>query len=134
MPLLQVVVFQEKQGILQQINICPSNKPKKACIRPCDINNSTQSLTSIYHHTATEGLYRLCVAKVSWTSMLAEVPYQFGFVCSSICMQCKISESSVFSFFSHEVSHHKVRKVIDSSFWKKRSRWVSLGGLKKSLK
>ena len=27
---LQVEVFQEKQGILQQINPCPSNKPKES--------------------------------------------------------------------------------------------------------
>ena len=32
-PLLQVGVFQEKQGILQQIILDPSNKPEKVCIR-----------------------------------------------------------------------------------------------------
>ena len=30
LPLLQVDVFQKKQGILQQINLCSSNKPKKS--------------------------------------------------------------------------------------------------------
>ena len=30
LPLLQVDVFQEKQGILSQIKLCPSNKPKKS--------------------------------------------------------------------------------------------------------
>ena len=34
LPLLQVDVFQEKHGILQQIILDPSNKPEKACIRP----------------------------------------------------------------------------------------------------
>ena len=32
LPLLQVGVFQEKQGILQQIILDPSNKPGKVCI------------------------------------------------------------------------------------------------------
>ena len=44
-------------------HICPSNKPKKACIRPCDANNFTQSLTRKYNHTAAESLYRLCDEK-----------------------------------------------------------------------
>ena len=61
--LLQVDVFQKKQGILQQINVCPSNKPKKACIRPCDTNNSTLSLTNMPYHTATESPYHLCGCK-----------------------------------------------------------------------
>ena len=65
LPLLQVDVFQEKQGILQQIILCSSNKPKKACIRPSDTNNFTQSLTRKYHHSATESLYCLCGAKIS---------------------------------------------------------------------
>ena len=80
LPLLQVNVFQEKQGILQQIIQCPSNKPKKACIRPCGTNNFIQNLTRKYHHTATEGLYPLRGAKISWTSTLARVSYQFDFV------------------------------------------------------
>ena len=46
--LLQVDVFQKKQGILQQIKLCQSNKSKIACITPCDTNNSTQSL---HNHT-----------------------------------------------------------------------------------
>ena len=36
---------------------------KKACIRPCDTNNFSQSLIKKYHHTATESLYRLCDEK-----------------------------------------------------------------------
>ena len=60
---LQVDVFQKKQGILQQINLCPSNKPKKACIRPCDTNNSTLILTNMPYHTATESPYHLCGCK-----------------------------------------------------------------------
>ena len=45
LPLLQVDVFHKKQGILQQIKLCQSNKPKKAFIWPFDTNSSTQSLT-----------------------------------------------------------------------------------------
>ena len=63
--LLQVDVFQENQGILQQIILFPSNKPKKACIRFCDRNNFTQSLTRKHHHTVIESLYLLCGAKIS---------------------------------------------------------------------
>ena len=96
----------------------PIKQAKKACISPCDTNNFTQSLTRKYHHTATESLYRLCDEKISWTPTLAGVSYQFGFVPFPICLQCKISGSSVSSMFSHEVSHHKVRKVTDPNFCK----------------
>ena len=74
----QVEVFQEKQGILQQINLCLSNKPKKACIRFFDINNSIQDLTRMCNHTTIESLYRLHGAKISWRPTLGEVSYQFG--------------------------------------------------------
>ena len=86
-------------------------------IAVCDTNNSTQSLTLMYHHTATESLYRLHGVKISWTPTLAGVSYQFGFFCFSVCLQCKISGSTVFSnFFPHKVSHHKVRKVMGPNF------------------
>ena len=114
--LLQVDVFQQKQGVLQQIILCPSNKSKRACIRPFDTNNFNESLTRKHHHTATDSLYRLCDEKISWTPILAGVSYQFGFVSFPICLQCKISASSVFSIFFHEVSHPKVRKVTDPNF------------------
>ena len=81
-----------------------------------DTNDFPQSLTNKYHHTATESLYQLCGAKISWTPTLAGVSQQFGFVRFPICLQCKISGSSVFSIFSHEVSHHKVRKKTDPNF------------------
>ena len=109
--LLQVDIFEQKLGILQQIIL-------KACIRPFDTSNFTQSLTRKYHHTAPESLYCLCDQKISWTPTLARVYSQFGFVPFPICLQCKISESSVFSIFSHEVLHHKVRKKTDPNFWK----------------
>ena len=89
----------------------PIKKPKKTCIRPCDTNIFTQSYTRTYHHTATESLYHLC----GWTPILAGVPYQFGFVPFSICLQCSISGCSVFSL---EVLHHEVRKVTDPNFSK----------------
>ena len=76
-----------------------------ACIRSCDTNNSTQSLT--------------CATVTSWAPTLAEVPHKFGFVHLPICLQCKISGSSVFSDFFHEGRHDKVRKVTDPGFWEK---------------
>ena len=99
LPLLQVEVFQQKQGISQKIILCPSNKPKEACIRLCDTYNFTQSLRRKYHHTAIEDIYRLFDVKINWTPTLAGVSYQFGFVRFPICLQCKISGSSVFSVF-----------------------------------
>ena len=42
--LLQDDAFQQKQGVLQQIKLWPSNKPRESCIRSCITNNSTQSL------------------------------------------------------------------------------------------
>ena len=71
-----------------------------ACIRPCDTNNSTQSLTRMYHHTAIESQQRLRSAKTSWKTTLAGVFYKFGFVRFSIRLECKISGSSAFSPFS----------------------------------
>ena len=111
--------FAIEAGYIAANYLCPSNKPKKACIRPCDTNNFTQSLTRKYYHTATESLYRLCGEKISWAPTLAGVSYQFGFVPFPICLECKISGSSVFSIFSHEVSHRKVREKMDSNFCKK---------------
>ena len=109
--------------------LCPSNKPKKACIRPCDTNNFTQSLTRKYHHTATESLYRLCVEKISWALTLAGVSYQFGFIHFRICLQCKISGSSVFSIFfpwsfTFQVSKWRI-PIFANKF-----KWAWLGGLK----
>ena len=69
-------------------------------IRYYDTNNFTQRLTGNYHHSATESLYRLCGVKISWTATLARMSYRFDFVCFPICLQCKISGSSVFSIFS----------------------------------
>ena len=103
LPLLQIDIFQKKQGILQHIILCPSNKPNEGCIRPSDTNNSTQTLTKKYHHTATESLYHLCAAKINWTLTLAGVSYRFGFFHFPICLQCKISGSSVVSMKFHIV-------------------------------
>ena len=84
----------------------------------------------MYHHTANESLHHLHGVKISGTPTLAGVSYQFGFIRFSIWLQCKISESSVFSiFFPHKVSHHKVRKVW-SQFLKKTSDRLGLDDLK----
>ena len=98
-PLHLLQVFRENQGILQQSSQAHQTSQKKLA-SGLDTNNFTQSLTTKYHHTATESLYQLCVAKISWTPTLAGVSWQFGFVRFLICLQCKISGSSVFSIFS----------------------------------
>ena len=82
------LMFFKKQGILQQINQCSSNKQKKKFISGLnDTNNATKSL------------FCLCGAKISWSLTLEGVSYQFGFICFSICPQGKISRSSVFFDF-----------------------------------
>ena len=94
------LMFFNKQGILQQINQCPSNKQKKKFISGLnDTNNFTQILTRMYYHAATKSLFCLCGAKISWSLTLEGVSYQFGFICFSICPQGKISGSSVFFDF-----------------------------------
>ena len=114
-PLLQVDVFRETQCILQQSSQAHQTSQKKLP-SGLDTNNFTQNLTTKYHHTAAESLYQLCGAKISWAPTLAGVSQQIGFVRFPICLQCKISGSSVFSIFSHEISHHKVRKKTDPNF------------------
>ena len=52
-------------------------------------------------------------AKTSSTPTLAKVSNKSGFAYLSIRLHCKISRLSVFSYFFHEVRHHKVRKVTD---------------------
>ena len=70
--LLQVDVFQEKQGILQQIILSHQTNQKKLA-SVLDPNNSTQILKKKKHHTVTESLYQLCGSKTSWTPTLAGV-------------------------------------------------------------
>ena len=101
--------FSRKARYIAANQPMPIKQAKKTYIKTWDTNNSTQSLTRMYHHTSTESLHRLCGAKISRPPTLARVTYQFGFIRFSICLQCEISGSSVFSIFSHEVSHHKVR-------------------------
>ena len=54
LPLLQLMFFNRNSK-----SFMPLKQAKKACIRPCDTNNFTQSLTRKYHHTATKSLYIL---------------------------------------------------------------------------
>ena len=111
-----VAIFVFFAGYITANHPMSIKQAKKACMRPFDTNNFTPSLTRKYHHTAYESLHRLCDEKNSWTPTLAGVSYQFGFVPFPICLQCNISGSSVSSIFSHEVSHHKLRKVTDPNF------------------
>ena len=114
--------FSREAGyIAENQPILIKNKPKKSLYQAlwCKQFHPKCGLTRMYHHTATEGLYRLRGVKISWTLTLAWVAYKFGFVHFSICLQYKISETSVFYIFlSHEVLYHKVRKVTHPSFWK----------------
>ena len=110
------LIFFNRSRVYCSKSFMPIKQANKACIRPCDTNIFTQSLTRKYQHTATESLYRLCGEKISRVPTLAGVYNQFGVVPFPICLQCKISRSSVFSIFSHEVSHHKVRKKTDPNF------------------
>ena len=110
--------FSIEAGYIAANHLCPSNKPKKACIRPCDTNNFTQSLTRKYHHTATESLYRLWWDDKLGTHLSRSV-LSIWLRSFSHLPGMQISGSSVFSIFSHEVSHYKVRKVTDSKFCKK---------------
>ena len=128
LPLLQVDVFQEKQGILQQIIPCPSNKPKKACIRP-STDNFTQSLATSTTILLLEVYIIYVVQKISWILTLAGVSYQFGFVSFPICLQYKISGSSVFFYFFPMKFHIILRKKTDPNFENK-FRWAWLRELK----
>ena len=124
----KLVIFNRSRVCCSKSFMPINQAKKKACMRPCDTNSFNQSLTRKYHHTATEDLYHLFSEKISWVPTFAGVSYQFGFVPFLIFLEWKISRSSVFSFFSHEVSR-KVRKVTDSNFTNK-FKWVWLGGHK----
>ena len=128
LPLLQVDVFQEKQGILQQIILCPSNKPRKACIRP-STDNFAQSLATSTTILQLEVYIVYVVQKISWILTLAGVSYQFGFVSFPICLQYKISGSSVFFYFFPMKFHIILRKKTDPNFENK-FRWAWLRELK----
>ena len=98
--LLQADIFQRSRVSCSKSFMPIKQAKKKVCISPCDTNNFTQSLTRKYHHTATESLYRLCVEKISCARNSRSPDHQF------------------FLFLSHEVSHHKVRKLPDPNFCK----------------
>ena len=98
LPLHQADVFQQKQGILQQIIYAHQTSQKKLA-SGLVIQIISPSLERKYHHTGTESLYPLCGEKISWAPTLAGVSYQFGFVPFPIFLECKISGSSVFFYF-----------------------------------
>ena len=106
---------------MQQIIYAHQTSQKNACIRPCDINNFTQSLTRKYLHTATERQYSLCGEKISWAPTIAGVSYQFGFTPFLICLKCKISGSSGFFYFLEAVAWRcSVKKARPATLLKKR--------------
>ena len=67
--------FSREAGYIAANQAIPIKQAKKVCIRPYDTNNSTQSLTKMYHHTATETLYGLDGAKINCIPTLAGVSY-----------------------------------------------------------
>ena len=64
-----------------------------------DTNNFNPSLTTKYHHTATESLYQLRGAKISWAPTLARVSQQFGFVRFPISHLSAMQDFWIISFF-----------------------------------
>ena len=91
-------------------HLCPSNKPKKACIRSCDTNNFTQSLTRKYHHTATESLYCLCDEKISWASTLAGLSYYLASFLFPFAWNTRSLDHQFFRFFSMKSHIIKLEK------------------------
>ena len=90
----------------------------------------------MYHHTATENPYCLRGAKTNWTPTPARMSYKFSFVRLSIQSVCNARslDHQLFLYFFHKVLHHKVRKVADPRFWKKKGLdWLGFE-VSKSLK
>ena len=97
--LLQVNAFKQKQGILQQINLCSSSKPKKVGIRPFDTNNFTKVLQESTTILQLKVYFVYVMRKLVGHSSQQECPINlallfFPFVCIS-----HISGSSVSSIF-----------------------------------
>ena len=96
----------------------PIKQAKKACIRPCDTNNFTQSLTRKYHHTALK-VYIVSVMKNKLgTHLSRSVLLIWIRSFSHLPGMQDLWITSVLFFFFHEVSHYKVRKVTDPNFCK----------------
>ena len=109
LPLLQVDVFQQQQGILQQIILCPSNKPKKLVsglliqiISPKVLQEST---TILQLKVYIVYVMRKLVGHLNLALLL------FLFVCNARSL-----DHQFFTIFSNEVSRHKVRKVTGPNF------------------
>ena len=103
-----------------------------ACIRPCDTNNSTKSLTRIYHHSIlhlkVDSVY---VVQRGWTLTLAgSVLWIWLCLFFHLLAMQDLWTVSFFIFF-HEVRQYKVRKWRILVFEESSD---GLGGLKKSLK
>ena len=63
----KLTFFKRSRVYCSKSNYDHQTSHKKVCIRLCDTNNSTQCLTWMYHHIATEILYRLRGTKISLT-------------------------------------------------------------------
>ena len=66
----KLMVCKRSRVYCSKSNYTHQSSRKKACIRSFETNNSSQSLTRMYHDTATESLYRLCGGKINWTLTL----------------------------------------------------------------
>ena len=71
----KLILFKRSRLYCSKSSYTYQTSQKKVCIRPSDTDNSTQSLTRMYHHTATEILYGLHGAKISCIPTLAGVSY-----------------------------------------------------------
>ena len=76
---------------------------KKNCIRPCDTNNSSQSLTRMYRHTATENIHRLNGAKISRPPPQQECPINLTLFVFQFACNARFPDHQFVLFFSHEV-------------------------------
>ena len=92
-------------------------------------DNFTQSLATSTTILQLKVYIVYVMQKISWTLVLAGVSYQFGFVSFPICLQCKISGSSVFFCFFPMKFHIILRKKTDPNFENK-FRWAWLRELK----
>ena len=112
----QVDVFQQKQGILQQIIYAHQTSQKKLA-SGLVTQVISPSLEIKYHHAGTESLYPLCAEKMSQAPQY-DCPINLASFLFPFAQNARCLDRHFFLFFSHEVSHHKVRKVTDSNFCK----------------
>ena len=114
--LLQVDVFQQQQGILQQIILCPSNKPKKLVsglliqiISPKVLQENTTILQLKVYIVYVMRNFVGHPPQQQCPINLALFFFPFVYNARSL-------DHHFFTSFSNEFSRHKVRRVTDPNF------------------